>query len=87
MPGYPTANVIYVERIANASAAVQSSEFDVSSARKMLFKSEFSTNTDTAVIALLFKDKDSKTLQTIERTIANSGKQLGLTNAGWYQGT
>lgn len=86
MAVYPLANVIYKERIANASAAAQSAEFDVSNAKKMLVKAELSTNTDTAVIALLFKDINGKTLYTVDRTIYNSGKQEGLTNAGWYQG-
>ena len=86
MPKYPLANVIYAERIANAAAPVQSAEIDTSNAGKMLIKAEFSTNTDTAVLSFLFKDINGVTLYTIDKSIANSGKQLGLTNAGWYQG-
>lgn len=86
MAGYPPRNVIYTERIANAAAAVQSSSIDVSSAEEMIIKSEFSTNTDTAVIGLLFKDKNGVGTYTVTKTISNSGKQLGVTNAGWFQG-
>lgn len=79
-------SVMFVQRINGAAGAEVSDPFDVGGKPQIALNPEFSTDTDTAVIAVHFYDTNDIALRSKEYTITNSGSQEGAIEAGWYKG-
>lgn len=81
-----TTSVKFIQRIDGATGAEVSERFDVDGKPQIALNPEFSTNTDTAIIAVHFYDTNDVALRSKEYTITNSGSQEGAIEAGWYKG-
>lgn len=80
------ASVKFVQRIEGATGAEVSAAFVVGGKPQIALNPEFSTNSDTAVIAVHLLDSEGVALRSKEYTITNSGSQEGAIEAGWYKG-
>lgn len=81
-----TSGVRFEQRINGATGAAQSEIFDTIGAPEIPINPEFSTNTDTAVIAVHFLGSNGKALRSKQYTLTNSGSQVRVIEAGWYKG-
>lgn len=81
-----TTSMQFEQRINGATGAEISGLFDIDGKPQIALNPEFSTNTDTAVIAVHLYDSAGVALRSKEYTVTNSASQEGVIEAGWYKG-
>lgn len=81
-----TTSVKFEQRINGATGAEVSDPFDVDGKPQIALNPEFSTNSDTAVIAVHLYDSEERRLRSKQYTITNSASQEGAIESGWYKG-